>query len=330
MTVTISGTDVDPGEREWVTHRIGRDADRRPIELQLCVVNGAADGPTMWAQGCVHGNEPVGGLAVRDFVNRLDPAEVRGTVVGLPVANPPGFNDKRRECTVRHVGNGDVNGVFPGDPDGPFPARLADAVYSLAERHADFVLDFHSADEQTVMHTSFAYVPATGDETGDRSRGLARAAGVEHRVELPRDRIEGYLIAELARAGIPAVMVESGSGARVYDFARDRFAAALDGVARERAVLPRDGWTDPGRDDQVAHDDLLFLFADAGGYVEAFVRGGDRVTDGEPVVEITDIRGEVVETVRSPVEADVLAVRSFPTARPGDMTIELAPVPESE
>jgi len=325
MTVTISGTAVEPGEREWVRHRIGRDADRTPIELELCVVNGTGDGPTLWTQGCIHGNEPVGGLAVREFVRNVDPDEVQGAIVGLPVANPSAFTNKRRESQILHVGNGDVNSVFPGDPDGPFPDRLAHEIYSLVETHADAVLDLHSADEQTVMHTAFAYVPKAED-VHERTRRLATAAGVDHHVELPPERIDGFLVAELARDGLPAIMVESGSGARVYDFAREQFLDALTDVAKAIDVLP--GEAEPN--DPVAHDDLRFLFAGGGGYVEMFVRGGERVSAGETVGEITDIRGDVVDTVTAPVDADVLAIRSFPTARPGDMTIELAPLTDDE
>jgi predicted deacylase len=320
MTVTISGAAVELGEREWVRHRLGRDADRTPIDLELCVVNGTADGPTLWAQGCIHGNEPVGGLAVREFVSGVDPDDVHGAIVGLPVANPSAFTNKRRGSQICHVGNSDVNGVFPGEPDGPFPDRLAHDIYSLVETHADVALDLHSADEQTVMHTGFAYVP-TAEEIHERTRRLATATGVDHHVELPPERMDGFLVAELARAGIPAIIVESGSGATVYDFARKQYLDALTNVAKAIGVLP--GEADPN--DPTVHDDLCFVFAESGGYVEMFVRGGERVAANETVGEVTDIRGDVVETVTAPVDADVLAVRSFPTARPGDMMIELAP-----
>lgn len=321
MAVTISDTTVEPSEKAWITHRLGRDADRSPLELQLGVVNGTEDGPTLWIQGCLHGNEPVGGMAIRDVLCDIDPESLAGTLIGLPVANPTAFANKQRETQIRHIGMGDVNALFPGDPAGPFPERLADAIFRLIGEHADMAVDIHSADEQTVMHTEFAYVPDTGGEVTDRARGLATAAGVSHLVELPPGEIEGFLIASLAEVDIPGIMLESGGGSQVYDFAYELYVNGIRNIARSLGMVGGE----PPANEPVRHQELTFLFADTGGFVEMDVRGGDRVSAGDELGRITGLRGEVVETVTAPASSDILAVRSYPTARPGDLMVELAP-----
>lgn len=96
----------------------------------------------------------------------------------------------------------------------------------------------------------------------------------------------------------------------------------LANTAREAGVLPNAA--DPGGEPSV-HDAIVFCFAHDGGFVDIDVRGGDTVSEDDRLATTTDVRGEVVEIVSAPADAVVLAVRSHPTARPGDLLVELAP-----
>lgn len=331
MTLAIGGTTIDPGDSRWVDLAVCRDLDGTRITIRAHALNGTMDGPTLWCQGAVHGNEPVGGLAVREFVDGLDPASVSGAVVGVPVANPPAFRNRERGAPV-HIGAADVNSTFPGAADGSLPQQLAHTLFEAASV-ADCVVDLHSADGQLVMETSFAYVPAVGGETGSRAREAAVAADVAHVVELPPEEVDGFITTELAREGTPALMIESGSGARVYEWALDAYRRGMRGVAAELGVIETaqitsDASVNPsehGEDEPTFHDDLAFEFARTGGYVDVSVAGGDNVREGDELAEITDVTGETVETFAAPFDGIVMAVRTFPTARPGDLVVELAP-----
>lgn len=320
MSVQFGETQVEKGDCAWVDVQVCRDLDGTPVTIRAYVVNGSADGPTVFCQGAVHGNEPVGGLAVRDFVTGLDPDEVSGTVVGVPVANPPAFRNRDRGSPV-HIGAADVNGVFPGAETGSLPQQIASALFEMASR-ADFVIDLHSADEQLVMHTSFAYVPAVGGDTQRRAREAAVAGGVEHVVELDTDEMDGFMTAELARRETPAIVVESGGGGEIYDWAVENYLAALRGVAGDLGAVRG---VDGADDEPTFHDDLSFQFAQAGGFAHVDVTGGDRVSEGDHLADVTDVAGDTVDSFSAPFDGVVMAVRTFPTARPGDLVVELAP-----
>ena len=322
MSIELGGETIPPGEARWISVKVARDADRSPIALECYVVNGVEDGPVLLFQGGIHGNEPVGGLAIRDFALDIKPSMLSGAIVALPVANPSAFRNKQRRSQVVHVGDADVNSNFPGSPDGPFPQQLAHELFSLAEERADVVVDAHSADEQVVMHTGFVYVPATEDEAHRRARKMASSTGMPHVVELPPEEIDGFYVAELARVGIPAIMVETGGGATVFDWAYERYMDSFYNVSYQVGALSGDTPTA----DQTFHDDLTFVFSREGGYVEIAVQGGDTVESGDRLGEITDLRGTTVETFEAPCDADILAIRSFPSACPGDMIVELAPI----
>jgi predicted deacylase len=320
MSALPGETAVEEGDSAWVDVDVATDLDGTPVTITAHVVNGTADGPTVLCQGAVHGNEPVGSLAVREFVTELDPSEISGVVVGIPVANPPAFRERERGAPV-HIGAADVNGVFPGSAHGSLPQRIAAVLFEIAAA-ADFVVDLHSADEQLVMHTSFAYVPAVGGDVQRRAREGAVAGGVEHVVELDPDEMAGFLTAELARRGTPAIVVESGGGGQIYEWAVGNYLDALAGVTAELGVRSGDDAVDG---EPTFHEDLAFQFAAAGGFVNATVEGGDRVSEGEQMATVTDVAGETVDTFVAPVDGVVMAVRTFPTARPGDLVVELAP-----
>ncbi|WP_162354488.1 succinylglutamate desuccinylase/aspartoacylase family protein [Natrialba swarupiae] len=324
-TINISQAQIPEGESEWVEIDVGVDSDLSTVTLHLYVINGEREGPTLWLQGGIHGNEQGGSLAVRDLALELDPSEISGAVIALPVSNPSGFANKRRGSQINHVGPRDVNSLFPGDPDGTFPERLADEIFSLIRSHADAVINAHSADGETIMHTEFAYVPMSDTTTDERTSKLGSASGITHLVELDTTEMSGWMTAELVERGIPSIIVESGSGTHVYEWAYETYRRSIQNVARHLDIL--DGKPEETDSSQTVYSDLVFLNAGEGGFVETFVRGGDEVESGESLAEITDLKGRQRELITSPCDGTVFAIRSFPTARPGDLVIEMAPAP---
>lgn len=322
MPIEVSDTEVLESEKEWLSVELTRDADRSPVTLELCVANGHQDGPVLWLQGSVHGNEPVGGLAVRDFMIDIDPEDLYGTVIALPVANPKAFANRQRGSQIRHLGARDLNSLFPGSANGSFSEQLAHRIFSLVEEHADYVVDVHSADEQVVMHTGFAIVPDTDDRTAERGRTLGKVSGMPHVLELSSENLRGFMTTEAALGGVPSVTLESGGGSQVFDWAYENYQRSIRNVLREIDAL--DGSADTDETAQI-HDEATSLFAQAGGFAELAVKGGEHVAPGDHLGRITDIRGNSVETFDASGHADVLAVRTMPTVRPGDLMIELAP-----
>jgi predicted deacylase len=111
------GVDVAPGERralELPLDAAGGAADRA---LPIRVVRGVAAGPTLCLTAAVHGDEINGIEIVGQVVNRAPPESLRGTIVGVPIVNLPGFRRGSRYLPDRR----DLNRFFPGNPRGASP-----------------------------------------------------------------------------------------------------------------------------------------------------------------------------------------------------------------
>ena len=56
--------------------------------IPCIVANGAEEGPTLVLSGATHGNEIAGTGAIIELMQTLDPGQMRGAVIAIPVANP--------------------------------------------------------------------------------------------------------------------------------------------------------------------------------------------------------------------------------------------------
>ena len=106
-------------------------------ENTVVVRRGAADGPSVYIIGGVHGDETAGWVAA-NLLKEVCPAA--GTVYVLSPANVYGAaNDRRTTRSDR-----DLNRNFPGDPEGWDAERIAASIFEdVKERKPDILLDLH-------------------------------------------------------------------------------------------------------------------------------------------------------------------------------------------
>jgi predicted deacylase len=229
-------------EYESVTHSV---TDRRlgqlPSGSEITVpvhryVGGA--GPTVYVQAAQHGIELNGPAALRRLHERLVEAELAGTVVSVPVANPRAF-DNRSYLTPAEFDarNPNLNRVWPGDEDGTLQERLAARLWPLAAG-ADVAVDLHTGTADMLEHVRFRE-----GETGARrlatafDTGYLLADGDDDSDAGDEETFRGTFRAAASREGIPAVTAEL-SNSRTVD--RAAVGAGLEGVLnvlRERDLL---------------------------------------------------------------------------------------------
>jgi hypothetical protein len=111
-----------------------------PFETPAHVFGSGLPGRVALVLGGVHGNEPGGWLAAERLLGLIAPAT--GAVIVIPRANKVATNLFER--TTAELG--DLNRLYPGDPDGLPMARMAFEIVALA-RHfqVSLVLDMHES-----------------------------------------------------------------------------------------------------------------------------------------------------------------------------------------
>src|SRR5262245_9201309 len=104
---------------------VGTMPDGAQLTIPTQVICGRAAGPRLIAMAGVHGDELEGTRALQALMRSVDPAGLTGTLVVVPVANPPAYLARTRRSAVDGV---DLNRVFPGRPDGTVSERLAHTI----------------------------------------------------------------------------------------------------------------------------------------------------------------------------------------------------------
>src|SRR5689334_23348703 len=126
------------------------------------------DGPTALLVYGTHGDEYEGQVALRNLAKSLDPAGIQGRVIILPAANFPAAVAGRRTSPIDE---GNLNRLFPGDPDGTVTQQIAYYIEHELIPLADLVCDLHSGG------SSLMYVPAAllggYARNGDNTKGIA-------------------------------------------------------------------------------------------------------------------------------------------------------------
>jgi predicted deacylase len=233
----------------------------------------------------------------------LDPAELRGQVLCLPLLNPAAFWE--RTPYVSPIDNLNPNRTFPGKPLGTFTERVAHHLTERAIRHADALIDLHGGDIPEAL-VAFMIYEETGDAALDaRSRAIAEAFGMPAMLAQPpgRSPISGTSYAAAARLDVPAVIAEDG-GAGVYDAAAaDRMLAGTENALRALGVLP--GGARPVAQPH-RYGRFVWVRAGAAGFFKPAVQVGDTVAPGAALGTINDFYGRVVETVAAEAAGRVL------------------------
>ena len=319
MTALRVGTvEAQPGTRVHGALSVGNLADGSALTVPLVLINGAAAGSRLFIQAAVHGVEVNPLESLRRVVNALDPQEVNGQIVAVPVANPLGFrHHARRNMTDSE----DINRVWPGRKEGGLAERIAYAIYAEAVQGSDLVVDLHTGFSTMITHTVFG-------EGDTASEDLARCFGTEYLIMEERDedwsraRFSGKLRNVANAAGIPAITPELGGHSK---FEGDQIQSGVMGLTN---VLVRYGFM---RGDMIAphrqiviRNHLTRLTANHGGVFVATTRPGQEVWETQELGYIyTPGNFEIVETVRAPNDAVVIYHAENPVVNTGDTLVNL-------
>jgi len=318
VTRLTEWVDVDrlaPASRHLFDFAVAPLADGSWVTVPVQVLTGSRLRPRCVAIAGVHGDEPEGMLALLDFAAQCDPARLRGTVVLVPVANPPAFAAHQRRGPSDGL---DLNRVFPGRADGTASERLAYRLVTDILSGADCVFTLHSwfATGMVVPHVE---VPDTGTSIGRRSWEAAAAAGFT-RIRACNWQ-PGVLGTVAVERGIPVLEAEIGGGGVSKAENRRAYVDHLTRLLRHLGIL--EGEARPSGD--IENLGRAYLHAPAGGMLRLHVELGARVEAGATLASITDLHGRSVAEMRAPHAGLVVAVRRFVSVNPGDLVFALYP-----
>lgn len=289
-----------PGEKRYGVNEFA--VQRQPYGLPMWLVNGNAEGPTLVVTGGVHAAEYASIAAALDLGRSLDPANLRGRVIVVPVMNMLAFT--ARSIYVCPLDGKNLNRVFPGDVHGTASEQIAAWVFTNVIAQANYYVDLHGGDlvEALVPFTIFF---RSGDANVDQvSLEMAKVFGIHYLVcsETP-----GSTFCAAARGGIPSILAESG-GQGIWT--PEDVGLHTNGLHRLMRHLEMIPGAAPERVPFTLLEQFLWLRSDHDGFWYPAVPVGEAVEKGQDLGCVKDVEGHVLQTAISPADGRVLFIVS--------------------
>jgi predicted deacylase len=315
------GVDTDPGTSRFERIKVGSYADGAAVELPVAIFRGRTSGPTLYLQAGLHGDETTGIEICRRALQALDPSTLSGTVVCVPLANPPAHRSRSRGWANEERGPIDANRVFPGSPGGLLTERIAAILFGEFVSHADLTLDLHSALEGCTI-APFVYIDPDDNQSGTLAlrEGAGRAFGTPFLYYKGRGQKLGTsdmtrsLRGQADPAGKASLSAEMGESTRVTQEFLPIGVRGVRNVLRYLGIAPGAVEAVP---EQRVFRTISLVHAAEGGALAWHADLAENVRAGEVIAEVFDPFGQPLERLTAPVDGFVLRKMLFATVATG-------------
>ena len=314
-TFTVGNATATRGQKATGTIEVPAGSDAA-LSIPVAVFHGAKTGPVLALVAGSHGTEYTSIIALEKLIGMLNPAEISGTVIVVPLINIQSFEQK-----VPHLNPVDrksMNRWYPGKMDGTQTDRASYLITKQVVEQCDHLIDLHGGDLDESLRP-YSYWTKTGNEKQDQiSREMVLAFGLDHIIistDRPKDpQASRYLENTATVRGKPSITAEAGYAGTVET---DDLNALINGCLNVMRYLKMP----PGAPSVIEHpvwiERVLTIASEQTGMFYPLVKRGTYVEQGMKVGYVTDYLGNVVFEARAPVAGVVLYVCAVPSMTKG-------------
>lgn len=308
----IGSVRVRAGSRSQLSLPITRLVTGAEVSLPVHVLHGREEGPAVWIDAAIHGDEVLGIEVIRRVLETLSPRHIRGTVIAVPIVNVIGAMTGDRYLPDRR----DLNRSFPGAARGSLAARIAHLMMTEIVDKCDVGIDLHTASDR---RSNLPQVRC--DLEDERTRELAEAFGPP---VIYHARVRDGSLRHAARErGARVLLYEGGEAWRFDEWAIEA------GVTGIRRVLQRLGMTDDA--EEVPQPPAPSEICWRSGWVRARRTGilsmgvalGQHVVTGERLGELHDSFGRRLTIVKADRDGIVIGRTEAPLVNSGDALVHI-------
>ncbi|MCR9144091.1 MAG: succinylglutamate desuccinylase/aspartoacylase family protein [bacterium] len=312
---------VEPGQRKTVSLRVARLYDHTQMAIPVHVIHGKRPGPVLFVSAAIHGDEINGVEIIHRLLQQKKLANLKGTLLAIPIVNVFGFNAKSRYLPDRR----DLNRSFPGSKKGSMASRLAHVFMREIVRRSNYGIDLHTG---AIHRTNLPQIRACLDQP--ETRRLAEAFGTP--VILNSDIRDGSLRGAAQERDIPILLYEGGEALRFDEATIRTGIAGIVAVMRAIEMLPParvGGRSGKSRNTFVALSSH-WVRAQRSGILRTTRKPGDRVEAGDLLGIIAGPMGERPVLLRAPETGVIVGQATLPLLNRGEAIFHIATFKDSQ
>jgi len=286
-------------------------------DIPVVVVNGRHPGPVLAIMAGSHGTEYASIVAAQQLISLLNPEEISGVVIVVPLINIPSFMQKVPH--LNPIDGKNLNRVYPGNLKGTQSERIAYYITSQILERADHVIDMHGGDLDENLRPNTIWTKTANEKQDAISREMALAFGLDTIIisnDRPRDPMHSlYLENTATTRGKPSITVEAGYAGTVDADDVSSLVTGCLSVMRYLKMLPHPAT-------KVEHpvwiDHVLTVTAQDSGVFYPLVKKGTYAEKGMKLGYITDVFGHTIYESRATGSGVVLYICAVPSMKKGD------------
>jgi uncharacterized protein len=320
VQIRVGDVEAAPGARARGFLTVG-ETPTEPIRVPIVIVNGSRPGPRLCLTAGVHAAEYPAIDAVMRTVQGLDPEQLSGTVVAVPVVNPPMF--QRRSGFLSPIDGLNLNRTAPGQADGTISEVLAHVLLREVIGACQYHIDCHGGDLGEILWPYSGYA-MTGDPEQDRQgEALARLWSPRivalYREGSPLPPTMGSMTFQATRQGVVAILAEAGSNGTLDPVDVDIHMRGMRNVMRHLGMIPGEPDT---ASEHVEPTGQFVVSAQRGGLLRLMVGIGEEIAADQEIAEVCDLFGEVVERIHAPRRGIARLIWAHKAVNTGDPVVK--------
>lgn len=314
-TFTVGTASAARGQKVTGTIEVPAGSDAA-LSIPVAVVHGSKSGPVLALVAGSHGTEYASIIALEKLIAMLDPTEISGTIIIVPLINIPSFEQK-----VPHLNPVDkksMNRFYPGKMDGTQTERASYLITKQVVEQCDHLIDLHGGDTDESLRP-YSYWTRTGNERQDQiSREMVLVFGLDHIIistERPKDpQASRYLENTATTRGKPSITVEAGHAGTVES---DDVNALVNGCLNVMRYLKMMAGPAPMLETPVWIQRVVPVASEQTGIFYPLIKRGTYVEQGMKIGYVTDYFGKVIFEARATAAGIVLYVCAVPSMTKG-------------
>jgi predicted deacylase len=176
----------------------------------------------------VHGDEPLTNEVVRRVLTSIDPSELRGTILAVPVVNSLAFESLSRHTPIDML---DLNRNFPGNPAGWLSEQIAHVLTTKFVAQLDVQLDLHTGGIFPTVDYVYLF---------ERAPELSLAFGSRFLFAPAAHPYQGTFASPAREKGIPFFTAELGGGSFLDDHYVEHGVRGVFNVLKQLKMIDGD------------------------------------------------------------------------------------------
>jgi len=309
----FDGHAVKKGTRKNISIEIAELYDSTTMTMDIEVVRGQHDGPTLFLCAAVHGDELNGTEIIRRILAHDGLNDLHGTLIAVPIVNSFGFNTKSRYMPDRR----DLNRCFPGFVDGSLGSRLAHFFASEVVGKSSHGIDLHTG---AINRTNLPQIRAclTNNEVTEQ---MAHDFGTP--VILNEPLREGSLREYCNQHDIPVLVYEGGEALRFHE------GAIVSGVKGALRCMEGLGMIDGTHTHEPTNSIRVvggsnWIRCPQSGMLVTNKKLGDKVSQGDVLGIMTDAFNHDATEICAHDDGIIIGVTTTPLLNQGDAAYHIA------